>query len=122
MIIGGFYLQKQIGNAAALRYWQVSLLACFISLWAFGPHTPCFDWHLRHYFPFRCDGIIDEKRGLYAPDLMAACCLYMLLWHNNLRLITFLWFVMDATYYGPLALAMPFALLWHLKIAAPRTR
>mmetsp|Transcript_25906 Transcript_25906/g.34680 ORF Transcript_25906/g.34680 Transcript_25906/m.34680 type:complete len:128 (-) Transcript_25906:37-420(-) len=120
MISGGYLLQQKIGNKEALTFWQVSLLACFLSLWAFGPHTPCFDWHLRSYFPFRCDGIVESKQGLLAPDLMAACCLYILLWKYGCRVLVCLWFIMDACYYGPLALAMPFSVIWYLKVAAKK--
>ena len=122
MIVGGYFLQKQMGSVHALRFWQSSLLACFISLWVFGPHMASFEWHLRDKFPFRWDGIVDEKKGMYAPDLMAACCFYMLLWHNELIAVLLMTFAMDATYYGPLALTMPLCLVWYLYVAKPRVK
>ena len=39
LLIGGYYLQKQIGGKRTLKYWQISLLSCFLCLWAFGPHS-----------------------------------------------------------------------------------
>ena len=78
-----------------------------MSIWAFGPHTPIFDWNMRSYYPFRCDGIIEAKRAMYMPDLMAGCVLYVLLWESGYKAILAVWFVIDILYFGPLALAMP---------------
>ena len=39
LIVGGYFLKQKLGPKRALKYWQVSLLACFTCLWAFGPHT-----------------------------------------------------------------------------------
>ena len=114
MIVGGYFVQTLLGSAEAFKFWAVSLFAGFLSLWAFGPHTELYDWHLRPYFPFRCDGIVEG--GLYAPDLMAASCLYMLLLLNDQKAFLAFWFAMDALYFGPLALAMPFSLIWFFKM------
>ena len=116
MMVGGVMLRRSVGNRKAMRFWQVSLLACFLSLWAFGPHTPCFDWNFREYFPYRVDGIEEEKRAILAPDLMAGCILYILLWNSNNKTVVALWFIMDAAYYGLMALAMPFSLFLYFNV------
>ncbi len=87
-----------------------------MSLWAFGPYTPMFDWHLRDYFPFSCDGVNVEKRGLLAPDLMAGCLLYVYFWVTGYTKVMAAWFVMDFAYYGPMALAMPISAIWYWKL------
>ena len=116
MIFGGILLQRSMGNRRATRFWQVSLLSCFVCLWFFGPSSPCFDWHIRVYFPFRSDGIIEAKRGIFAPDLMAECLLYLLLWNNQNTLVLAVLLIMDILYFGPLGFAMPISLFLFLKL------
>ena len=121
MIIGGLYLPDKIGSKGAMKFWQMSLLCCFVSLWVFGPFTPMFDMHLREYFPFSCDGINAEKRGLLAADLMAGCLLYLWFKVYELDKLMALWFLMDLAYYGPMAFAMPVSVLWYWYIS-PKSR
>ena len=116
MLLGGYLLQGVLGSDKALKFFQVSLFACFVSLWLFGPKSDFFDWNLREYFPYRCDGIVVEKQGLMAPDLMAACCINVLLSLHEKHLVLTLMIVADLVYFGPLALAMPFSLLWFFKM------
>ena len=58
---------------------------------------------------------MDESRSMLAPDLMASCCLYMLLSINEYYIMIALWLIVDLAYYGALALAMPLALLIYFK-------
>ena len=59
--------------------------------------------------PVRYDGIYDDRRCMLAPDLMAANCLYMILYQYGLTWVVVSWQIFDLLYYGPLGLAMSFS-------------
>ena len=45
LILGGYYLKEKMGNLHLLRFWQVSITCCFVSLVLFGPHRSfLWDW------------------------------------------------------------------------------
>ena len=122
LIVGGYYLQKWLGSKRCVTYWQVSLLSCFICLWAFGLHTEIFDYNLRqeYFASFRWDGVMDDSRRILAPDLMAACVFYMVLIANGFYYLTLALLVfLDLPYYGALALAVPLALFIFFKCTKP---
>lgn len=86
-------------------------------MWAFGPHTRFLtEYNVREYMPIRWDGIMEETRSILAPDLMASCCLYLLLSVYSQRAIIVLFSAFDLPYYGPLGLAMPMTLLIYYKV------
>ena len=116
LLIGGYYLQKQIGGKRTFKYWQVSLLSCFICLWALGPHMETFEYNYREYFFIRWDGIMEETKSMLAPELLGSCCLYMLAAVNKYYYTIYVFLLLDFAYYGAIASVWPLALFIQFKV------
>ena len=109
LIVGGLYLQSQLGPLVTLKLFGLSLFASYAATCALGPATVNSRLSIRNYLPMRFDSIDSDKGRMVGADLMAGTCLYMCLFSGGWYMAGLAFAALDVAYYGPMGVAMPTA-------------
>jgi len=102
LILGGAYLQKQLGGVFMTKFFITALIANYAFMSAFGPGTFFYKYNLRAYIPdsLRFDCIPNDSRHYLGADMMAANVLYLALFYHRYYLLGAGFFALDVAAYG----------------------
>lgn len=109
LILGGLLLQQKVGSMSTLKLFGMCLTASYLATTAMGPCSFNSHLNIRPLWPasLRFDCIDLERQRMCGADLMAGMCLYSVCFAYGLWPLGAACAVFDASYYGPMGLAMP---------------
>ena len=103
LIVGGTYLQKQLGVLNTTKFFAMALTSTYLFTCCFGPRTflgeLCLRPYLKNFLPdFDC--VNEKTKVMIGADGMACSVMYMILFYHRLWLAGAVFAAADVAYYG----------------------